>query len=50
MLLKNKIEFFEKNERYPVKEFIYSLPDKHKAKVLKEIKLLEEFGTDLKEP
>ena len=50
MLLKNKIEFFEKNEKYPVKEFIYSLPTKHKAKVLREIDLLEEFGTDLKEP
>lgn len=33
-----------------VMEFLQSLPPKHRAKVFHEIDLLEEFGTELKEP
>lgn len=34
----------------PVLDYIKTLDKKHKAKILKEIDLLEEYGFDLKEP
>lgn len=46
-----KILFYKKeNGTEPVKEFLLRLPPKHKAKALREIDLLAEFGTQLKEP
>lgn len=38
------------NGEEPLKDFINSLPKKHQAKALWEISLLNEFGTNLKEP
>ncbi|MDA8273034.1 MAG: type II toxin-antitoxin system RelE/ParE family toxin [Deltaproteobacteria bacterium] len=49
--MKWKVEFYRKeNGEEPVKEFLLSLPEKHRAKAVREIDLLEEFGTNLKEP
>jgi phage-related protein len=51
--MKWSIELFEKaNHECPVLDFIQSLPPKHRAKIEREIDLLEEFGinkTPLKE-
>ena len=45
------IDFFERNNgKSPVLEFIDSLPDKQKAKVIHDIDLLEEYGNSLREP
>jgi phage-related protein len=47
----NKILFYEKeNGENPVKEFLNTLPFKHKTKALWEIDLLKQFGRQLKEP
>jgi len=46
-----KIELYQKaNGTIPVAEFIESLPPKHRAKAIRSIDLLEEFGTGLREP
>lgn len=46
-----KIELYQKaNGAIPVAEFIESLPPKHRAKAIRSIDLLEEFGTGLREP
>lgn len=34
----------------PVNEFLYTLSDKMRAKMLKEFELLEEYGNELREP
>lgn len=45
------IIFYEKeNGRIPVQEFLDSLPTKHHAKALRDIDILEKYGTTLKEP
>ena len=49
--MKNKVELYKKeNGKEPAKEFLLSLPEKHRAKAIWEIDLLRQFGTDLKEP
>ena len=51
VIMKWEIEFYEKqNKECPVLEFILSLPAKHKAKIEREIDLLEEFGINLTYP
>lgn len=51
MQINYKILFYKKeNGTEPVKEFLLTLPLKHKAKALREIDLLAEFGTQLKAP
>lgn len=46
-----EVEYYEtKNGKIPAYEFIESLSVKMKAKALKELELLEEFGTALREP
>lgn len=46
-----RIELYQKaNGAIPVAEFIKSLPPKHRAKAIRSINLLEEFGTGLREP
>jgi phage-related protein len=43
--------FYEcENGEIPVKKFLNSLPEKHKAKSYWEIKFLQQFGLDLREP
>lgn len=45
------IEFYVKeNGNVPVQDFLYSLEPKLRAKAFKDIELLREFGSDLKEP
>lgn len=45
------IEFYELSDRCkPVLEFIDSLPTKDKAKIVKEIDLLEDYGIELRPP
>ena len=45
------INFYEKeNGSSPVKDFLDDLPIKMRAKILKELLLLEEFGNELREP
>lgn len=49
--MKWTIELYEKeNKNCPVLDFILSLPPKHRAKVEREIDLLEEFGINLTYP
>ena len=51
--MKNKcqVELYQKvNSEYPVLSFIQSLPPKHRAKVEREVNLLEEFGINLTYP
>ena len=49
--MKWQIKFYEKeNGDIPVLEFIQSLPEKHRAKAIREIDLLEEFGLGLPYP
>ena len=43
-------EFYENGDKIPVKDFLDSLNVKMRAKLLMEIKLLEEKGTLLREP
>ncbi len=43
-------EFYENGDEIPVKDFLDSLNVKMRAKLLMEIKLLEEKGTLLREP
>lgn len=46
-----EIVFYQKeNGKVPVQEFLYSLPQKLRAKAFRDIELLQEFGSDLKEP
>ena len=46
-----EINFYEKeNGKIPVIEFLEDLDSKMRAKALKEIELLEEFGSNLREP
>lgn len=45
------LEFYEtKNKTVPVEEFLDSLDTKMRAKALKELQILKEFGTSLREP
>lgn len=45
------IEYYEKSDKTkPVEEFILSLNDKLKVKVLRDLKLLQEFGNELRKP
>ena len=45
------IIFYEKADgKVPVQEFLDSLPEKHLAKALRDIDVLELYGTKLKEP
>jgi phage-related protein len=44
------VEFYEKGNNIPVKDFLDSLDNKMKAKLSMEIKLLEEKGTALRMP
>jgi phage-related protein len=45
------IEFYHRKDgSCPVEEFLDSLDFKHRAKMLKSIQLIEEFGIDLREP
>jgi phage-related protein len=45
------IEFYRKeNGKSPVWEFINDLHPKFQAKAIRQIEMLEQFGTDLKEP
>ena len=45
------IEFYEKeNGEILVEEFLNSLPPKHRAKAIREIDLLEEYGIELSHP
>lgn len=49
--MKWEVELYEKtNGRCPVLNFIVSLPPKHRAKVEREIDLLQEFGINLTYP
>ena len=46
-----KLDFYKNDKgKNVVLEFIKKLPKKHKAKALREIDLLEELGTKIKEP
>jgi len=45
------IIFYEKADgSIPVREFLNSLPEKHHAKALRDIDVLEKYGTKLREP
>ena len=45
------IIFYEKEDgTAPVREFLDGLPEKHHAKALRDIDVLEEYGTSLTEP
>lgn len=46
-MLKFQAEFFEEKGRYPVSDFLKSLPKKAEAKVAQFIRLLEEKGTEM---
>ena len=49
--MKWAIELYEKeNRECPVLDFIQSVPPKHRAKIEREIDLLEEFGINLTYP
>jgi len=51
LIVKWNVDYYIKeNGESPVKEFIKTLPKKHRAKVFWEIDLLEELGTTIKEP
>ena len=46
-----KVDFYEdKHGRSPVWEFIFSLPEKHQAKIVRALDLLEVFGLSLGMP
>jgi phage-related protein len=46
-----KVELYEKTEsKIPIKDFIQSLEPKKQAKILREIDLLEKFGSELHYP
>ena len=46
-----EVELYTKeNGKIPVLEFQRELPVKHRAKSARDIDMLEEFGTDLREP
>ena len=46
-----KIEYYQKLDKTkPVDDFINSLNDKLKAKTLRDLKLLQEFGNELRKP
>jgi phage-related protein len=45
------IIFYEKEDgSVPVQAFLDALPEKHHAKALRDIDILEKYGTELKEP
>jgi len=49
--MKWKLEFYQKqNKKIPVKDFLLKTQTKMRAKIVKEIELLEMHGLDLKEP
>lgn len=46
-----EVEFYKKeNGKVPVKEFLFSLPSKLRAKAFSDIELLRKHGNDLTEP
>lgn len=46
-----EIELYQKeNGEVPVSDFVKSLPEKLQAKAYRDIKLLQKYGNDLKEP
>ncbi|MBA4320516.1 MAG: type II toxin-antitoxin system RelE/ParE family toxin [Flavobacterium sp.] len=46
-----KIELYKKEDgKVPVKDFLRKLPTEHRAKAEKSINILQEFGTNLREP
>lgn len=46
-----RVVFYEKEDGHvPVEEFLDKLDVKAKAKTIREIRLLQEFGTELREP
>ncbi len=46
-----QVEFYEKeNGEIPIKDFLLSLNEKMRAKAAREIKILSEFGNNLREP
>lgn len=49
--MKNIIEFYRKeNGTIPVKDFLLTLSPKLRAKAIRDIELLEKYGSELKEP
>lgn len=47
----SKIEFYQKeNGTIPVCEFLKEVPPKMRAKAIRDIEILEQFGKDLREP
>ncbi|WP_294097092.1 type II toxin-antitoxin system RelE/ParE family toxin [uncultured Cetobacterium sp.] len=51
MILLFEISFYEKeNGKIPVKDFLLDLELKMRAKALKEIEILQTFGSELREP
>ena len=42
--------YAERMEQVPVREFQAGLPVKHRAKSIRDVDLLAEFGTKLREP
>lgn len=44
------IIYYSKNDKYPLIEFLNSLPKKDQAKILRDIDLLQEFGFSLGMP
>jgi len=49
--MKWTVEFYKKeNKEIPIKEFLNSLPEKHRAKAYWTIELLKDYGTTLREP
>lgn len=45
------VEYYEKKDgTFPAEEFILSLDTKMKAKIFRELELLETFGNELREP
>ena len=46
----NQIIYFQKSDKYPVLDFIKKQPLKVQAKILKDIGLLEEFGSTIGMP
>lgn len=46
-----KIVFYKReNGKVPVRDFLFSLPVKLRAKSLRDIELLQQYGNELKEP
>lgn len=46
-----EIAFYQReNGRIPVRDFLFSLPTKLRAKAFRDIELLKQYGNELKEP